>query len=134
MALSFRSNPQIWDKSFSGSGVLADGSHVKASYTTTTSRLKAHLILVLDVSYSMEGAPLAAVVREVGRILRCLDGDDFLTMHTFASTTEFLFHGRVRNAQINVLAHKLKQRNSGMTALYDARHNRSGQRHHQRTW
>ena len=120
MALSFRSGPQIWDKGFSGSGVLADGSQVDARYTTTTTRLRAHLILVLDVSSSMAGAPLAAVVREVGRILQCLDGDDFLTMHTFASTTEFLGHGKVRNAKTNVLAHKLKQRNSGCTALYDA--------------
>ena len=62
----------------------------------------------------------AAVVREVGRILRCLDADDFLTMHTFASKTEFLYHGRVKGARMNVLEHKLKQRNSGCTALYDA--------------
>ena len=63
MALSFRTGTQVWDRNFSGGGTLPDGSRVDAKYTTTTQRLKAHLILVLDVSSSMEGAPL---VRYVG--------------------------------------------------------------------
>lgn len=110
----------MWDRNFTASTQLSDGTVVTADYTQQRERRPAHLVLVTDVSGSMEGQPLEAVIHEIGRILACLKPTDSVTIWMFDDTVQKVLHAKVGQVHLGLLGAKLRGADFGLTSLYDA--------------
>lgn len=113
----------MWDRDFSGSAQLSNGTSINASYTRKQERLGGHVVLLIDVSGSMSDDTLWSVTREIDLIMGCLNKGDSVTLWLFDADVTKVDHFKVRRYNYAEMASRLMDlddRSRGNTKLFDA--------------